>query len=222
MHKIYINDDVTFKKRYCGCCGNVLEKKRTEKIVRKGDPAHFAYCNMGRSYHPYGDILVIGKEYFCPACNQFFSCDEQAYVRLAQKRYGKKIVSQKEIDETQHHLLLEDIQRILKSRWLLFVPLIGGIICFYFCSAGPFSGQKGVGKEVNRVFKSSLLLVLSFAIVYAIFANATNIPHSPLTMIAAGYVYNLPTLWYIIFRVKPASQKLRTQSLSDQFQNHSP
>ena len=72
MHKVYENDDLMmyFKKRYCHCCGKVLQRKRTERVVRKGDPDHRAYCTIGRSYKPYGDILVIGKEYFCSSCNK--------------------------------------------------------------------------------------------------------------------------------------------------------
>ena len=46
MHKVYENDDLMmyFKKRYCHCCGKVLQRKRTERVVRKGDPDHKAYC----------------------------------------------------------------------------------------------------------------------------------------------------------------------------------
>lgn len=42
MHKIYENDDLMmyFKKRYCPCCGKVLQIEKKERIVKKGDPDH--------------------------------------------------------------------------------------------------------------------------------------------------------------------------------------
>ncbi len=99
MHRIYENNDVMmyFKKRYCHCCGKVLSRKRTEKIVRKGDPDYRLYYNIGHSFKPYGDILVIGKEYFCSLCNKSFSCDEQREIIKAQKYYHRHVVTKEEI-----------------------------------------------------------------------------------------------------------------------------
>ena len=37
-----------------------MRRKRTERIVRKGDPDHREYCMIGTHYKPYGDILVVG------------------------------------------------------------------------------------------------------------------------------------------------------------------
>ena len=86
MHKVYENDDLMmyFKKRYCHCCGKVLQIKRCERVVKKGDPDHAQYCHIGTTYKPHGDILVIGKEYYCTSCNKNFSCDEQGRVIDAQ------------------------------------------------------------------------------------------------------------------------------------------
>ena len=100
MHKVYENDYLMmyFIKRYCHCCGNVLKRKRIERIVRRGDPDHSSYCNVGTKYRPYDDILVIGKEYYCPSCDKSFSCDEQSEIIDAQKYYGRRIVSKAEID----------------------------------------------------------------------------------------------------------------------------
>jgi len=108
MHKIYENDDLMMyvKKRYCHCCGNELQIKQTERIVRKGDPDHKAYCSIGTSYKPHGDILVIGRGYYCPLCNKEFSCDEQGKVIEAQNRYKTKVVTREEIDNVEIDNLL--------------------------------------------------------------------------------------------------------------------
>ncbi len=100
MHKVYECDDLMmyFKKRFCHCCARALQRKSKERIVRKDDPDHKAYCAIGTHYKPYGDILVVGKEYYCPICNKSFSCEEQAKVTKAQKHYKRKIVSNEEIN----------------------------------------------------------------------------------------------------------------------------
>lgn len=99
MHKIYENDDLMMyvKKRYCRCCGGVLKRQKTERIVRKGDPEHHAYCTIGRGYKPHSDILVIGMQYYCEKCKLEFSCQEQAYIIKAQKELNRKLVSSDEV-----------------------------------------------------------------------------------------------------------------------------
>ena len=143
MQTIYENNDLMmyFKKRYCHCCGKVLQIKNSERIVRRGDPDHSSYCNIGTHYKPHGDILVVGKEYHCPSCDKTFSCDEQGRVIDAQKYYQKKILTDEEISNTHKHELMVSLQNIKKLRWTLLIPVIGALICMGTISSD-YSSEK--------------------------------------------------------------------------------
>ena len=50
--KVWENNDLMmyFKKRHCRCCGNPLQRKRTENLLLVGTPEHRAYLfNKPRS-----------------------------------------------------------------------------------------------------------------------------------------------------------------------------
>ena len=175
MHKVYENDDLMmyFKKRYCHCCGKVLQRKRTERVVRKGDPDHRAYCTIGRSYKPYGDILVIGKEYFCSSCNKSFSCDDQGKVIEAQKHYQRNIVTEEEITNVKNQNLMIANDRILKIRWLLLFPVIGGIICTFKIFNGCLR-EKTNNKDLHKLILSALLVFIGVAIVIKLVLSTVN------------------------------------------------
>ena len=166
MHKVYENDDLMmyFKKRYCHCCGKVLQIKRTERVVRKGDPDHRAYCTIGRSYKPYGDILVIGKEYFCSSCNKYFSCDDQEKVIEAQKHYQRNIVAEEEITNVKNQNLMIANDRILKLRWILLIPIIGYFICNFVIFNGYLS-EKTKSKDLYKLTLSSVLFFIGVALI---------------------------------------------------------
>ena len=210
MHKVYENDDLMmhFKKRYCHCCGEVLHKKRTERIVRKGDQDHRAYCTIGRSYKPYGDILVIGKEYFCSSCNKSFSCDEQGKVIEAQKHYKRHIVTDEEIANVKNQKLIIVNDRILKMRWLLLFPVIGGIICTFKIFNGCLR-EKTNNKDLHKLILSALLVFIGIAIVIKLVLSTVNNEilnkYQTLFMLIPSLLsFNMPILWYInhTFKIK--------------------
>ena len=210
MHKVYENDDLMmyFKKRYCHCCGKVLQRKRTERVVRKGDPDHRAYCTIGRSYKPYGDILVIGKEYFCSSCNKSFSCDEQGKVIEAQKHYKRHIVTDEEIANVKNQKLIIVNDRILKMRWLLLFPVIGGIICTFKIFNGCLR-EKTNNKDLHKLILSALLVFIGVAIVIKLVLSTVNNEmlnkYQTLFMLIPSLLsFNMPILWYInhTFKIK--------------------
>lgn len=204
MHKIYENDDIAmyFKKRYCKCCGNVLQRKITERIVKKGDPDHKSYCSVGKAYKPYGDILVIGKEYWCPFCNKAFSCDEQGEIINAQKYYKKNIVTEEEINNVKNNNMLVAINHILKFRWFLLISIIGGLICQFYMFNGRLR-EKIKNGDANKLVLASIIVFIGVAlltkILCSIFINVEFIKNyqTLLMLIPSLLSFNLPTLWYI-------------------------
>lgn len=203
MHKVYENDDLMmyFKKRYCHCCGKVLQRKRTERVVRKGDPDHREYCTIGRSYKPYGDILVIGKEYFCSLCNKSFSCDDQGKVIEAQKHYQRNIVTEEEITNVKNQNLMIANDRILKMRWILLIPIIGCFICNFVIFNGYLS-EKTKSKDLHKLILSSVLFFIGVALIIKLVIQVSNIDinenYKTLIMLIPSLVsFNIPTLWYI-------------------------
>ena len=208
MHKVYENNDLMmyFGQRYCHCCGGVLERKRTERVVHLEDPEHFSYCTIGRGYHPHGDILVIGREYWCPFCNKAFSCDEQVSIKRTQKLYRKKIVTKEEIDNSHDQCLENAKKRMLKFRWLMLLPAIGGIIC-HILICNSILSEISDHKE-NKVFGLSVLALVGAAMVvkaiFSIFGSIEliNQYETISTLFLSLFAYNLPVLCYINHRFK--------------------
>ena len=203
MHKVYENDDLMmyFKKRYCHCCGKVLQRKRTERIVRKGDPDHSSYCSIGTNYKPYGDILVIGKEYYCPLCNKTFSCEEQGEVINAQKYYRRMIVSKDEINNVKNSNIITANNTILKMRWLLLVPVIGGLICTFKIFNGCLI-EKTKNKDLHKLILSALAVFICVALAIKLVLSIVNVDlidnyKTMFMLIPSLLSFNMPILWYI-------------------------
>lgn len=208
MHKVYENDDLMmyFKKRYCHCCGKVLSRKRTEKIVYKNDPEHRKYCTIGKTYKPYGDILVIGKEYYCASCNQTFSCKEQSDVINAQKYYGRLIISKDEIYNIKNNNMITENNAILKMRWLLLVPVLGGLICTFKIFNGRLR-KKANNKDLHKLILSAVLVFIGVALAIKLVFSITKIElldkyQTLLMLIPSLLSFNIPILWYINHSLK--------------------
>lgn len=203
MHKVYENNDLMmyFKKRHCHCCGTTLQTKTTERIVRKGDPDHSAYCSVGTSYKPHGDILVVGKEYYCPSCNKTFSCEEQGDVINAQKYCRKTILSQAEIDNAKENKIAVETDAILKMRWLLMIPVVGGLLCTIKIFSGKLR-EKTKKTDLHKLFLAAIILFVIVALVIKLVLSAVNNDFvndydKLIMLIPALCTFNIPFLWYI-------------------------
>ena len=208
MHKVYENDDAMMylKKRYCHCCGNILTTRNTERIVRKGDPDHFEYCSIGTTYHPYGDILVVGKEYFCQNCKKAFSCGEQGNVIKAQKAHKRRIVSEEEIAAVKAEKASKHLKVIRKLRWTLLIPLIGWLVCLgYISTNSSLNNRMGQhdGKLITGISVAVLLFVALVASIILDSIEATvpadfmQICRNVLMPAVAFWAFNMPMLAYV-------------------------
>ena len=190
------------RKRYCRCCGGVLAHKRTERIVRKGDPDHFSYCTVGTSYKPHGDILVIGTEYYCPTCQLAFSCDKQGEVMEAQKYYQRNVVSEDELAKVREDQMYRALSNLLSARWLLLLPVIGSVICSFMIFNTQLS-QRTRKKDGPKLIVASMMMfgaVTTVAtLILGIFSNVGFMEAYgfDIALILALLSVNIPTLWYI-------------------------
>lgn len=201
MHKIYENDDLAmyFKKRYCCHCSNVLKRNRTERIVKTTDPDHKYYCSIGVKYHFYGDILIVGKNYFCPKCKKYFSCDEQSKIIDAQRLYKKKIVSNEEIINADKEKLKSNKTKLQKLKYLLLIPVIGGVILQIILINGNYGIED---KDKTKLFLSSWIVLFGVAIVVKLglmpFSTYEFIREygNYLTVGSALLSFNVPVVWF--------------------------
>jgi hypothetical protein len=157
---------------------------------------------VGTSYKPYGDILVISKEYYCPVCHRTFSCDMQSQVMEAQKHYQRKIVAKEEIALVQKDQMRLAISQLLRCRWLLLLPVIGSMICSFMIFSGRLS-QLTDKKDGAKTLMANMLVFLGVAlatkIILSFFGDVEFIRtyQSMIMLIPALLSFNIPTLWYI-------------------------
>lgn len=208
MHKVYENDDVAmyFKKRYCYCCGNTLDRKRTERVVTKNDPDYKSYCSIGITYKPHGDILVVGRSYYCPNCQRTFTCDEQSDVINAQKAYGRKIVSEQEIATTRERRAKSLREKRIRLKWWLLIPVIGGIVCLYLLYSDKSHFEfKGISAKVPLlciivfVAVAALMRLISYLIMLYHQSLFLEQYQNILALIVALLSFNVPVYWLIHF-----------------------
>ena len=195
------------KKRYCRCCGKVLSRKRTERIVRKGDTEHKEYCSIGTHYKPHGDILSIGKEYFCSTCNKLFSCDEQSKVISAQKHYKRKIVTEDEIKNIENEELRSAVQNVTKLRWALLIPFVGSLICMFYIFNDKLQ-ERTTSHDLHKLWVSSILTFIGVALaIRCILEPFNNVDfinkyQTILMLMSSLLSFNIPTLCYINHKLK--------------------
>lgn len=209
MHKVYENNDIMmyFKKRHCHCCGNTLITKKTKRIVKKGDQDHNGYCNIGRAYHPYGDILVIGRDYYCPTCKRIFSCDEQAEIIDAQKYYNRHIVTENEILFVKSNKISKSIIKVNKFKWFLLIPVVGSFICLFYISNGRLNEKMHKHDGYILTF-TPLIIVIALALIMKLLFTLigmhgdSNDYQNIIIIIACLLSFNLTMLWYINHRFK--------------------
>ena len=88
------------KKMYCSHCGKPLIKKEVSNTYKRGEPGFKAFlCGRIVSVFSYTEVKYT---YFCPACRNEISYDDQIEVERAQKKLGRKIVSAEEIPDGSH------------------------------------------------------------------------------------------------------------------------
>ena len=210
MRKVYVNNDLSmyFKKKHCRYCGHILEIKKTKRIVTPYDSEYGSYC-MGRCNIPDGDLLVIGKDYYCPHCERIFLCQEQSKITRAQKFFGKKIVSEEEIAEAEHQMLMKRMQLMLKLRWMLLIPFFGSLAYLCMIAAGMIS-EIEEPKDMKILHCTSIGGLLVSLCIEKLILHFGNIDGNSIWGIVLGIVleimpfwmFNLPMLIYITHRCK--------------------
>lgn len=86
------------KKFFCHKCGDKLVRKAKYRTSKPGDPDYNKYSGM-LDMHVVGDIEVTEYDFICPSCNSITVFKEQCVIGRIQKLFGKKVLSQAEIDE---------------------------------------------------------------------------------------------------------------------------
>ena len=128
------------RKFYCHCCGDRLLRNSRTVTLKRGDPGYKEHSRIG-GVQMIGDVDHTEYDFKCWTCNRIVQKNEQYVIEKIQKKLGKHILSEKEIEKN------EQAARATLAR----KKRIGNIICtaitiavvavaFYFClKAGGFS-----------------------------------------------------------------------------------
>ena len=133
-------------KRFCHHCGMRLEKCANTRTVKRGDSDYEEHRRIGRN-RVIGDVEVTEYTgYECPNCKNQIAYDEQIIISNIQKKLGKKVLSEEEIEkekagaqikqkrkDTANKIIFFSIIVILFALAVYFVVATGKIdIKFYF------------------------------------------------------------------------------------------
>ncbi|MBQ8393502.1 MAG: hypothetical protein IJX51_07000 [Clostridia bacterium] len=100
-YKMEIPVGMIFRKMYCRYCGERLKRHKATDVYTSSDPNFSRTMKIRSAGHR---IVNIGSQtsvtyiYKCPNCNKQSTYDEQLLFSKIQKRLGKKILSDDEIN----------------------------------------------------------------------------------------------------------------------------
>ena len=208
-----------YKRMHCNCCGTRLKIKKHKRTISKRDEDYWKYWKRSSDsiIEPRSYVFVC-YTYECPCCGSETTYDEQLDIRFAQKRYFKKFVTPKEINDTKCQRLTQNIQRILKARRLLWFPLIGGLICFFLAAWGEFGRQHK--EAIDSIFSVTFGVLLIPICIRAWFVDIMEIikfPQIIFYLLPLSCLFNLSMLWCIHRKIKPMNKKTEAQ---DTIENH--
>ncbi|MBQ8719663.1 MAG: hypothetical protein IJY65_01365 [Clostridia bacterium] len=115
-----------FKKYYCSCCGNRLNKEQTHRVVSKDDIDYYQYHEIGN--YPRYDYDVYSYQFKCPNCDQRISYKEQCIINRIQKKLGKKIITSSEIKELYYEAKTREERK--DKAVSIIVPILLITLCF--------------------------------------------------------------------------------------------
>ena len=91
-----------FGKFYCQKCGTRLKWHAVKRTVKPGDPDYFEHNKIGRGKVMIGDVEVSEYDLQCPKCGHCVGYDAQRVISKIQKRYDKKILTDKEVQDHEN------------------------------------------------------------------------------------------------------------------------
>ena len=135
-------------KRFCHHCGTRLEKCGNTRTFKPGDSDYEEHRRIGMHRTRFiGDVEVTEYTgYECPNCKNQIAYDEQIIISNIQKKLGKKVLSEEEIEkekasaqikqkrkDTANKIIFFSIMFIALALTVYFVVATGKIdIKFYF------------------------------------------------------------------------------------------
>ena len=132
---------MAFKKFYCHTCGGRLVRSPRTRTVKPGDPDHGKYSRMGGHTHVIGAVEVTEYDFRCLSCDTTVGYDEQCVIDRVQKRVGKSILSQAELDENRE-AAEASVKKARKIRKLITAGIsiaFAVLILYLWLSSGDFS-----------------------------------------------------------------------------------
>lgn len=126
---------MAFKKHFCHKCGRKLDRNANTRIITRKDPEWKKHSRIGSTtFLPIGEIEVTDyNSYICPECRQIIEYDKQVVIAKIQKKLGKNILTDDEIqanwDET--FARVEKTKKIIKITEKALIIVIIAIILYF-------------------------------------------------------------------------------------------
>lgn len=107
-----------FKKFYCHKCGKVLKKHKTKDIYveEKDTIVSFTGLSLNITFKPETIVHQTTYSFKCFDCHIITSYDDQDEINEIQKKLGKKILNQNELNDP---LNIEDATKKITKRKLI-------------------------------------------------------------------------------------------------------
>ena len=122
-----------FGKFYCHKCGTRLKWHAVKRTVKPGDPDYFEHNKIGRGKVMIGDVEVSEYDLQCPKCGHCVGYDAQRVISKIQKRYDKKILTDKEVqDHAKEAKAMLARETAIWSAVLAVVVLLAIFVLAYF------------------------------------------------------------------------------------------
>lgn len=202
IHSIAIDFRILFRKFYCPICGQKLKVvMEVNKLTDKQKERYY------QELYPYGvpiniDVGKAKQMFKCNYCNYYNTTDNQLLINKKQKHLKKKIITEEEIGTVKLEKLCIEKKTILNLRWLLLLPVIGGIICTFvilFSSLLKMYGRQSRHILVWSPIVISLIVLVILRAVLSMFNDVDFIINyrNWIMLIPSLLSYNIPVLIYI-------------------------
>ena len=98
--EIYMPFGMVFRRMWCTNCGAKLKRHKVSTEYRRGDEGYKSKMRAGGAmFYNLETYTKITYDYQCPECGKVTTYEEQVKLAKIQKKLGKKVLREFELEE---------------------------------------------------------------------------------------------------------------------------